>query len=64
MPSQASMLTYQEAERGGRISFLVGVVATSAPSLRAREALVAVPLLSLGLWEGLYLAAYWLSALL
>ncbi len=45
------------------VSLLTGVVATSAPSLRTGEALITVTLLSLGLWGGLYVAAYWLSEL-
>ena len=46
------------------VSLLTGVVATSAPSLRAGEALISVTLISLGLWGSLYWAAFWLSALL
>jgi hypothetical protein len=45
------------------VSLLTGVVATSAPSLRTGEALIAVALLSLGLWGGLHLAACLLSEL-
>lgn len=46
------------------VSLLTGVMAASAPSLRRDEALITVTLLSLGLWESLYLSAYWLGALL
>jgi hypothetical protein len=46
------------------VSLLTGMVAISAPSLGEDEALIAVTLLSLGLWEVRYSAAYWLSALL
>ena len=45
------------------VSLLTGVTAASAPSLRTDEALIMVTLLSLGLWGGLYFAAYWLSEL-
>jgi hypothetical protein len=45
------------------VSLLTGVVATSAPSLRTGEALIAVALLSLGLWGGFHLAACWLGEL-
>ncbi|MGA7260655.1 MAG: hypothetical protein WBX30_07150 [Stellaceae bacterium] len=38
------------------------VEAISAPSLGTGEALIVLTLLSLGLWGGLYLAAFWLVA--
>lgn len=38
-----------------------GVVAVSASSLRTGEALIALMLLSLGLWGGLYLTACWFA---
>jgi len=42
---------------------LAAVVAISESSLETGEALISVALLSLGLWGGLYVAAYWLSEL-
>jgi len=46
-----------------RFSLLPAVAANFASSLRSGEALIALTLLSLGLWGGLYVAAYWLSEL-
>ena len=60
MPNRSSLRKRDESEG---VSLLTGVVATSAPSLRTGEALITVTLLSLGLWGGLYVAAYWLSEL-
>jgi len=44
------------------VSLLTAVVAISASSLKTGEALIALTLLSLGLWQGLYLTASWLTA--
>ena len=44
------------------VSLLTAVVAISAPSLKTGEALTALMLLSLGLWQGLYLTVSWLAA--
>jgi len=44
------------------VSLLTAVVAISASSLKMCEALIALTLLSLGLWQTLYLTASWLAA--
>jgi len=44
------------------VSLLTAVVAISGPSLKTGEALTALTLLSLGLWQGLYLTVSWLAA--
>ncbi len=44
------------------VSLSTAVVAISAPSLKTGEALTALMLLSLGLWQGLYLTVSWLAA--
>ena len=44
------------------VSLLTAIVAISASSLKTGEALIALTLLSLGLWQGLYLTASWLAA--
>jgi len=46
------------------VSLLTAVVAISASSLKTAEALIALTLLSLGLWQALYLTASWLAAAL
>jgi hypothetical protein len=46
------------------VSLLTAVVAISASSLKMCEALIALTLLSLGLWQTLYLTASWLAAAL
>jgi hypothetical protein len=47
------------------IAFLLAAaLAVSASSLRSGESLVVLIVLSLGLWEGLYLMTYWLAAAL
>jgi hypothetical protein len=46
------------------VSALAGLLATSAPSLRVGEALITITLLSIGLWQSLYVTASWLGALL
>jgi hypothetical protein len=43
------------------VALSTGVVAISASSLRTGEALIALSLLSLGLWGVLYLTACWLA---
>ena len=44
------------------VSLSTAVVAISAPSLKTDEALTALTILSLGLWQGLYLTVSWLAA--
>ena len=46
------------------VSLLTAVVAISASSLKTAEALIGLTLLSLGLWQALYLTASWLAAAL
>ena len=45
-------------------TLLTAVVTISTPSLETGESFVALVVLSLGLWDGLYVMASWLTAVL
>ena len=46
------------------VPLLTGVIAISLSSLRTGEALIALTVVSLGLWRGLYVTGSWLASAL